>query len=549
MLINRKSTVFFFCAAVIPLLFTDCSERHSTERLNILFIMSDDHAANAIGAYDSRFATLDPTPNLDKLADEGMLFENMIATNSICSPSRACILTGQYNHINGVEDLYGVLPETRQYLAHEMRRAGYQTSLVGKWHMRTKPSAFDWYYVLPGQGKYHDPFLYNNQGDGETREQRFDSRLSMEVIGKTFEGHSSDVITDLAMRWFREVRDPETPFFMMLHYKAPHDMYQYAPRYEDYLADVEFPDPENLWDQTQWGSVATRGRNDSLRHIIGSSIGRRNSIRTMGSALEIDDHLDDTAYKRAAYQEYMRRYFRCVKGIDDNLGRLFDLLEAESLMDNTVIMYTSDQGLLLGEHDLQDKRWMYEESIRMPLLVRHPKMVAQGTRCTWLCNNTDFAPTILELAGVPRPVYMQGMSFADALRGNKKPTDWRTGTYYRYWMHMAHNHGVPAHFGWRTERYKLIFYYGSDYMVDPGQRNQKAAEDGNRYWMNTPPGWELYDLQQDPNEDVNVYRDPEYAGIIDRLKKELEAVREEIGESDEAVYPQIQDIIEEHWND
>jgi uncharacterized sulfatase len=269
----------------------------------------------------------------------------------------------------------------------------------------------------------------------------------------------------------------------------------------------------------------------------------------MGRALHIDDHLDDPAYKRAAYQEYMRRYFRCVKGIDDNLGRVFNFLEKENLMDNTVIMYTSDQGLLLGEHDLQDKRWMFEESMQMPLLVRYPKMITPGARCTWLCNNTDFAPTMLDLAGVQKPVYMQGRSFKAALEGVEKPTDWRTGTYYRYWMHMAHNHSVPAHFGWRTERYKLIFYYGSDYMVDPGQRNKKAAEDGNRYWTNTPPGWELYDLEQDPNENENVYDDAAYSAIIDGLKSDLEAVREEIGESDEAVYPQIHDIIEEHWND
>ena len=539
-----KSAIRFVILLVI--VFSSCSQKKVADRPNILFIMSDDHASNAIGAYGSRFSPLDPTPNLDRLADEGMLFANMFATNSICSPSRATIMTGQYSHINGVQDLYGVLPGVKQYLASEMKSAGYQTALVGKWHMRTVPQAFDWYYVLPGQGKYFNPFLYNNQNEGEATVQRFDSRLSINVTGKEYEGHSSDVITDLAIKWLREDRDKKKPFFFMLHYKAPHDMYQYAPRYKDYLGSVEFPEPENLWNQDLWGSVATRGNNDSLRHIIGSSIGRRNSIRSLGTALDIDQSLDDESYKRAAYQEYMRRYFRCVKGIDDNLGRLFDYMKQDHLLDNTVIMYTSDQGQLLGEHDFQDKRWMYEESMRMPLLVRYPKMIKGGSRCDWLCNNTDFAPTLLALAGVEKPVYMQGNSFMAALEGGDKPVGWRKATYYRYWMHMAHNHNVPSHFGIRTDRYKLIFFYGSDYMADPDQRNMEAAQDGNRYWGNTPPGWELYDLEKDPLENVNVYGDPAYREIVQKLKKQLEVIREEIGETDEASYPQIQRIIVEN---
>ena len=444
--------------------------------------------------------------------------------------------------------LYGVLPGSKQYLIHEMNRAGYQTALVGKWHLRSTPDAFNWYYVLPAQGHYFNPFLYNNQNDGESTVQRFDSRLSKTVTGRSYEGHSTDVITDLALKWFREVRKRDKPFLFMLQYKAPHDMYQYAPRYNQYLEGVDFPEPENLWKQGAWGSVATRGKNDSLRHIIGSSIGRRNEIRSLGKDLKIDETLDDAQFKRAAYNEYMRRYFRCVKGVDDNLGRLFDYLEKEGLMDNTVIIYTSDQGQILGEHDFQDKRWMYEESIRMPLLIRYPKMIKGGSRCSWLCNNTDLAPTILDLAGIEEPVYMQGKSFKAALLGKEKPSEWRKATYYRYWMHMAHHHNVPADFGIRTSRYKLIFFYGSDFMVDTNLQNMDAARDGNRYWKNTPIGWELYDLQNDPHENVNVYNNPAYKKVIVELKEQLKKSRKEVGEIDDAYYPQIQRIINDNWN-
>ena len=318
-------------------------------------------------------------------------------------------------------------------------------------------------------------------------------------------------------------------------------MFENAKRYDSYLNDVDFPEPESLWNQPDFGSVATRGENDSLYDTIGSSIGKRNKIRNMGRHMKVDPNLPDDEYKREAYKRYMQRYFRCVKGIDDNLKRMFSYLEEHGLMDNTIIIYTGDQGMNLGEHDYIDKRWMYEESLRMPFLVRYPKMVEAGSRNDWLINNTDFAPTILELAGVETPDYMQGVSFVGALQGEEEPENWRKSTYYRYWMHMAHRHNNPAHFGIRTKKHKLIFFYGTDYQAGENE----AEKDGNRFWKNTPPAWEFYDLENDPNEMKNEYGNTKYKQIIAELKDELKKQREALKENDDQ-YPKIKKIIDEN---
>lgn len=349
------------------------------------------------------------------------------------------------------------------------------------------------------------------------------------------------MITDITLEWLKK-HDKTKPFFLMHHYKAPHDMFENARRYDTYLEDVEIPEPDNMYDQPAegFGSVATRGKDDSLIHVIGSSVSKRMVQRNMGMHMGVDKALSDREYTHQAYQRYLKRYLRCVKGVDDNLKRLFDYLRREGLMDDTVVIYTGDQGFYLGEHDYFDKRWMYEEGMRMPFIVRYPPMVKAGGRNNWLINNTDFAPTILEMAGGHVPTYMQGRSFAAALAGKKKPRDWRTATYYRYWMHMAHGHNNPAHFGIRTERYKLILFYGCDFT--------EGRNGGNRYYPNTPAAWELYDLQKDPAEMQNVYGDTEYAEVAAELKARLKRVREEFDETD-AAYPRIQRIIESHWND
>ena len=508
--------------------------RESAKRPNILFIMSDDHTAQAFGVYGSRLARLNPTPNIDRLAHEGILFENCFCNNSICTPSRSSIITGQYPQTNGVLDLDGHIAPEKQYLPMEMKKLGYETAMVGKWHLKKEPAQFDYYSVLPGQGLYFDPD-FRVQGPREWPKN---------VIKK--KGHSSDCIADVSLDWLKNKWDRSKPFFLMHHFKAPHDMFEFAPRYASYLEDTVIPEPANMYYNANNGSVGTRGVDDALIHDIGSSISHRNVIRNMGMHMEIDPNIPDPKYTHLAYQEYLKRYLRCVKGVDDNVARLFAYLEAEGLMDNTVIIYTGDQGFMLGEHDYIDKRWMYEESMRMPFLVRYPGMIKPGTRTDAIINNTDFAPTMITLAGGKAPRYMQGQSFKSILESGQEPANWRKGTYYRYWMHMAHRHANPAHFGIRTKDYKLIFFYGRFYKDTRIKANLEGW--GNRYDFETPPAWEFYDLKNDPEETVNRYADPKYAGIIKELKGELKQLRIELNETDDK-YPHIQKVIEAHWDD
>ncbi|GAF86060.1 unnamed protein product, partial [marine sediment metagenome] len=275
---------------------------------------------------------------------------------------------------------------------------------IGKWHLKTDPN-FDYYKVLPGQGSYMNP-TFKEKGKGRVKMQ----------------GHSSDCITDSVLAYLKN-RDKTTPFFLKYHFKAPHDMFQNAPRYESYLADVEIPEPESLWDNKNNGSIATRGHKDELLRYIGTSIGRRNLRRNYTKNWARDPALNDDQAKRQAYLEYLKKFLRCVKGVDDNLKRVIDYLKENGIYDNTVIMYTGDQGFMLGEHDYQDKRWAYEESMRMPFIVRYPKTIKAGTRTDAIVENVDFAPTILDFAGVATPKYMQGRSFKSILETGREPRD------------------------------------------------------------------------------------------------------------------------------
>jgi len=503
----------------------------AADRPNILYIMSDDHAAHAISAYGSRLAKIAPTPNIDRLAKEGALFRNAFCTNSICSPSRACVLTGQYNHINGSFDLGGRVDPGKQMLAIQMGKAGYHTAMIGKWHLKAEPADFDYYCVLPGQGKYHNP-EFRIRGDKPWGKNTI----------KFEDKHSTDAITDLTLDWLKEGWDQDKPFFLMHHYKAPHDYFENAERYESYLADVDIPEPDTLWKRdAKFGSIATRGADDELIPHIGTSIGSRNPRRSYLRDLpkmfprEFPKNYDpknfsDKENTKLAYNAYLKKFLRCVKGIDDNLGRLFGHLEKTGQLDNTVIIYTGDQGFMLGEHDYQDKRWMYEESHRMPFLVRYPKTIPAGQTFDAIVENVDYGPTMLDFAGAKIPESVQGSSFKSLLESGKEPNGWKQEAYYRYWMHMAH-HDNPGHMGLRTKTHKLIYYYGCNY--DGGYQ--------------TPPGWELYDLVKDPHETRNIYDDPANSSLVADLKQRLADTRKRVGD-DGSHYPKCEAIVQEFWD-
>ena len=516
---------------ILAMLVVSAISATAADRPNVLFIMSDDHAAHAISAYGSRLAEVAPTPNIDRLANEGALFTNAFCTNSICSPSRACVLTGQYNHINGSFDLAGSVSPGKQMLAIQMKKAGYQTAMIGKWHLKDEPADFDYYCVLPGQGEYHNP-QFRIRGDKAWGKNvvKFDGK------------HVTDAITDLSLKWLKEGRETDKPFFLMHHFKAPHDYFDNAARYESYLKDVDIPEPYTLWTRDpKFCSIATRGANDELIPHIGTSIGNRNPRRSYLGDLpklypaEFPQDFDPANYTdqqntRLAYNAYLRKFLRCVKGIDDNLGRLFAYLEATGQMDNTVIIYTGDQGFMLGEHDYQDKRWMYEESQRMPFLVSYPPTIKAGQRFDSIIENVDYGPTMLDFAAAEIPSSVQGRSFKTLLETGDEADDWKQEAYYRYWMHMAH-HDNPGHLGIRTKTHKLIYYYGCNY--DGGYQ--------------TPPGWELYDLVNDPYETRNVYDESENKQLVSDLKARLAALRLRIGD-DGSHFPACEAIVQEFWD-
>jgi arylsulfatase A-like enzyme len=459
--------------------------------LNILYIMADDHASAAIGAYGSWLGKYARTPNLDRLAEQSMRFTNGMVTNSICTPSRAAILTGQYSHKNGVYTLADALNPRTIHIGHLLQQLGYRTALIGKWHLQIDPTGFDYWNILPGQGVYRSPKL-----------RQIGDKKPHEYTGK----YSCDVITDLSLDWLKQ-RDKGKPFFLCCHFKAPHRPWDPAPRYENLFKDDVIPEPPTLLDHYE-------GRSDAVKKVK-MVIGRDMNERDLETKLPRD--LPPDELRKWAYQRYMKRYLACVAAVDENVGRLLDFLDREGLTENTLVIYTSDQGFFLGEHGFFDKRLMYEPCLTTPLIIRWPGHTRPGSVNEDIVLNIDHAPTFLDLAGAPVPKEMQGRSYKSVLEG-KTPNDWRKTMYYRYWMHLDGAHNTPACYGVRTPRYTLIYYYGKG-MGMKGAKN-----------IDQPPEWELFDLQKDHQEMRNVYNEPAYAPVVRELQAELTRLRRELGD-------------------
>ncbi len=434
--------------------------------------MSDDHAAHALSAYGSK---LNQTPNLDRIAKNGMLFTRCFVNNSICTPSRAAILTGKYSHKNGVT-VFNRFDGSQPHLAKYLQQAGYQTAMVGKWHLFSDPTGFDYWNVLPGQGLYVDPVMIEN---GRTNKLK---------------GYASDLIADISIDWLKK-RDPGKPFCLMSQPKAPHREWTPSAKYTNLFADIDLPVPATFNDDYQGRSRALPEATMRMEHL------RKTDLKA-----PVPAGLSPEAEKHWRYQRYIKDYLRCIASMDENVGRILDYLEQSGLATNTIVIYTSDQGFFLGDHGWFDKRFMYEESLRMPLLVSWPGHIKPRTTNDAMVMNIDFAPTLLEAAGAPVPKDMQGRSFLAALEG-KKLKDWRTSIYYRYY-HYPGDHQVQPHYGVRTERHKLIHYHKLD-------------------------EWELYDLAKDPRELNNVYSDRSYAGALKTLKSELTRLRKELDDRDQ----------------
>jgi arylsulfatase A-like enzyme len=499
--------------------------RAERTRPNILWIYSDDHADHAVSAYGGRLADVAPTPNIDRIANDGILFRNSFVTNSICGPCRAVIQTGKHSHINGFRTNGDKFDGSQQTFPKLLRQGGYQTAVIGKWHLGTDPQGYDFWQVLPGQGHYYNPDFLTAGG-------------TMQV-----HGYVTDLITDRALEWLESDRDPEKPFMLMVQHKAPHREWEPGPDHLNTFDDVTIPEPDNLFDDYEGRGTAAHAQDMSIAKTMrmeadlkvwpekGEPVSKaleQVMNRTLGRMDDEQRANWDAAYNpknrefrkanlegddlvRWKYQRYMKDYLRCIRSVDDNVGRLLDYLEKTGLDENTVVFYSSDQSFYLGDHGWFDKRFIYEESLRTPLVARWPGVTRPGSETPALVQNLDCAETFLDLAGVPIPPDMQGASLTPIMKG-KTPADWRTSIYYQYYEGEDRVHKVYKHYGLRTDRYKLVYFYTLD-------------------------EWEFYDLKTDPKEMKSRYDDPKYAKKIDELKIELKRLRKlyQIPPTDESV--------------
>ncbi len=512
----KTISIIHCCVVLIALQFlSGCNKTSIPDRPNIVFIMTDDHSIQTLSAYDDRFIA---TPNIDRLAENGIIFANSFVSNSICAPSRAVMLTGKHSHLNGQIDNVVTFDGSQQTFPKLLQANGYQTALVGKWHLRSDPTGFDYWSVLPGQGQYYNPD-FNEMGEN-----------------KRVEGYATTVTTDIALDWMETRRDPSKPFCLLLHHKAPHRTWMPDTAYLELFADKEFDLPSNFFDQYEGRQAAAEQhmsiRTEDMDVVYDlkmadpeeeistrlSNAGRGNLKRMNEAQLAAwekhylpiiqkfkTDALTGEELAIWKYQRYMRDYLRCIVSVDENVGRVLDFLDNSGLAENTVVVYTSDQGFYMGEHGWFDKRFMYEQSLRTPLLIQPPKGKDQGRKVSALVQNIDYAPTFLDLAGVPVPADMQGMSLKPYIMDAPEP-QWRDAIYYHYYEY-PNEHMVKRHYGVRTDRYKLIHFY---FDIDT---------------------WELYDLETDPDEMQNLIDDPDYDDVEIELRARLAALQEQYGDS------------------
>jgi arylsulfatase A-like enzyme len=469
------------------------------DRPNIVFIFSDDHAYQAISAYGDSRKLLD-TPNIDRLAKEGMRFDRCVVPNSICGPSRATVLTGKYAHKNGFYNNEGrnVFDGAQQTFPKLMQAAGYQTAMIGKWHLNSDPTGFDYWNILPGQGVYYNPAMIKNG----TRTQNT--------------GYVTDIITDDSLQWLGK-RDAKKPFLLMMQHKAPHREWSPPLRHLGHDKDRKYPEPDTLFDEYSGRGSAEKNQDMTIAKTMTPRDLKLvpNPNLNDQQRKEWDAYYEprNKAFKEAnlqgqdlirwKYNRYLHDYLGCVKAVDDSVGQLLKYLDDHQLNDNTIVIYASDQGFYLGEHGWFDKRWIFEESLRTPLLVRAPGIAKPGSSTAKIVSNLDFAETMLELAGLPVPQDMQGRSFVPLLKG-ETPANWRKAFYYHYYEFPG-SHSVAKHYGVVTEQYKLFHCYDLK-----------------------EPYWELFDIKADPKEMKNVYEYEKYAAIRSELHEELKKLRKDL---------------------
>ena len=510
---------FFLISLILSVACKEGFQNSDDNRPNIIFMMSDDHTSQAWGIYGGVLENYVINKNIKRLANDGIVLENAFCTNSICVPSRASILTGQYSHKNNVYTLTDALDPQKLSVAKLIQKSGYQTALIGKWHLKKQPSGFDYFNVLPGQGRYNNPLLKDktNWQDGNKG-------------GVQYNGFSSDVIMDQSLKWL-ENRDKDKPFMLMTHFKATHEPFDYPDRFKDLFQGETLPEPESLLDFYPGRSGRTfEGQILEILTDRWIKATETKSNRYPGLPFETEG-LDSIQTRKKTYQKFVKDFLRCAAAIDDNIGKMLDYLKENDLEENTIVIYTADQGYFLGEHGMMDKRMFLEESLRMPFVIKYPKEIPAGKRIDDIILNIDFPSLLLDYAAISQPDSFQGKSFRKNLSLDT-PSDWRKHMYYRYYAHAKNR---PSHMGIRTNQHKLIFYYG-----------HPLGLKGTYTKQTTPPAWEFYDLENDPMELSNQYNNIKNKVVISQLKKDLLNLRTELGDAQTDTY-QLKKILKNYW--